>query len=616
MDKAIKKIKRDVEVMINWGILGIDSTQDEKLIKHAYAQQAKRYHIEVEPESFQVLYKAYKDALKEAQRYKELSHEHNKSEYLEIPSTRVTFDSILQEAEEVGKSIKYDYEDLFKKEIERQRFNKLSKSMNPCMIGFIHLVERTRESIDKEAIQRFFLAEIFLDNQYKDDFLLPLTVFLESEKACTMPLVIWLWVQLVYGLYGDRAFIYQKERLGSLQECIDTEVDEEDSGEWLQCKEIEVIHYVFRSYRDLLWLYDQDGKEQKLHKWEDHFGLTAQNHIDVKIQIAANPLYFQLIGRFILKHPGLPPEIYRYLMNRYHLVDYKPGVNYSYLEPLYEAIKVVTGLTSEGIKQDVIAHANKVRQMKEEIVAIYKKTMVLSYEESQQMLVEFFQNQSYDAYFFAPEWLQSIYYYFVHKKNCSYALWECFYKLYVESDTGKGTSGAWVKKMRDYLCYDYSRYKMMYDKEKSGLCSKETIQQFYKAITAYRRCEHAREIKGKKEREEWIENNLFSDGHRDTSRASVKGWTNELLEAFAEQIDYETNRAPYGYLYVYYFEDVIIAYRGQKNEKVTLSHHAYYGYLKAYAEKYLKAFYCIPSEKRAYAQWLKQIESHLEERGK
>ena len=46
-----------------WEILGIEPTDDMRMIKRAYAKKCKIYHPETHPEEFQLLHQSYKKAL-------------------------------------------------------------------------------------------------------------------------------------------------------------------------------------------------------------------------------------------------------------------------------------------------------------------------------------------------------------------------------------------------------------------------------------------------------------------------------------------------------------------------------------------------------------------------
>lgn len=52
--------------MIDWEVLGIQPTTDERAIKRAYAKQTRIHHPETDPEGFQLVYNAYQRALQSA----------------------------------------------------------------------------------------------------------------------------------------------------------------------------------------------------------------------------------------------------------------------------------------------------------------------------------------------------------------------------------------------------------------------------------------------------------------------------------------------------------------------------------------------------------------------
>lgn len=76
-----------------WGILGIESTVDLKVIKKAYASKLRLYHPEDDPKGFQNLREAYENALKEAKYIKEVNS--SNTTINEEPSLHNEYDEIL-----------------------------------------------------------------------------------------------------------------------------------------------------------------------------------------------------------------------------------------------------------------------------------------------------------------------------------------------------------------------------------------------------------------------------------------------------------------------------------------------------------------------------------------
>lgn len=63
-----------------WKVLGIESTQDKKEIKRAYAKLLKQYHPEENPEEFKQIQDAYQQCLHPGQNTESVSFEQNKQE--------------------------------------------------------------------------------------------------------------------------------------------------------------------------------------------------------------------------------------------------------------------------------------------------------------------------------------------------------------------------------------------------------------------------------------------------------------------------------------------------------------------------------------------------------
>ena len=146
-----------------WALLETEPTNDKRIIKHAYAKAAKKYHPEENPEEFQRVYAAYQQALeytKYAKAAFQLQQETKKDQPKEETETKE--ESFSEEQERIRQmffSIKSDREkklSIFRHKWEWYLKNQNKDSAKKEMLAYIKTSWFTEI---KEDVQQFYTLE-------------------------------------------------------------------------------------------------------------------------------------------------------------------------------------------------------------------------------------------------------------------------------------------------------------------------------------------------------------------------------------------------------------------------------------------------------------------------
>lgn len=214
-----------------WSMLGIEPTDDKKAIRRAFAAQSRLHHPEEEPEYFAALNQAYKAALdygaggekkgetpasfllerkskKEAE-YRESPRESGQKESRgeeenhkktnerdrniklprenERPENENTLDENAQKSpqEKSQEETEDSEESSLLKRLDQAAQQAIKKSMEKgALHDFIVLFENSKQAKQADTWKRFFLTEVFLGEQFSEEFGKGLLTYLSEQTLC------------------------------------------------------------------------------------------------------------------------------------------------------------------------------------------------------------------------------------------------------------------------------------------------------------------------------------------------------------------------------------------------------------------------------------------------
>ncbi len=124
-----------------WELLGIEPTDDKKIIRRAYAEQSRLHHPEEEPEYFTALNQAYKAALDHGIR---LKNTENMSDS-EKGSTEIRETQKIQKEQEISKTQEIQITQETQIIQETQTIQKTSKKQDNQAIQAIQAITKIQE---------------------------------------------------------------------------------------------------------------------------------------------------------------------------------------------------------------------------------------------------------------------------------------------------------------------------------------------------------------------------------------------------------------------------------------------------------------------------------------
>lgn len=172
-----------------WGLLGIKPTADRKAIRSAYAAQSRLHHPEEEPEYFVELNQAYRQALDFAR---------TADTDRESPEDRRSSESVKSNDTESGRMVS-----LLERLADAQQ-KAIQESMDTgALHEFISLFTNSKQAKNADTWRRFFLSEIFLGEQYSEEFARGLYTYLMEQEICpcgNLPMALLQELAIAYAL--------------------------------------------------------------------------------------------------------------------------------------------------------------------------------------------------------------------------------------------------------------------------------------------------------------------------------------------------------------------------------------------------------------------------------
>ena len=158
-----------------WSLLGIDPTDDKKAIRKAFAAQSRLHHPEEEPEYFAALNQAYKTALDYGMR----TEQETKYETV-FPENAI---KEFKDSDDISRKIQRETSLL--KLLDQAAEQAIKKSMEAgALHDFIALFENPKQAKQADTWKRFFLSDVFLKEQFSEEFGKGLFTYLSKQNLC------------------------------------------------------------------------------------------------------------------------------------------------------------------------------------------------------------------------------------------------------------------------------------------------------------------------------------------------------------------------------------------------------------------------------------------------
>lgn len=158
-----------------WSLLGIDPTDDKKAIRKAFAAQSRLHHPEEEPEYFAALNQAYKTALDYGMR----TEQEMKYETV-FPENAI---KEFKDSDDISRKIQRETSLL--KLLDQAAEQAIKKSMEAgALHDFIALFENPKQAKQADTWKRFFLSDVFLKEQFSEEFGKGLFTYLSKQNLC------------------------------------------------------------------------------------------------------------------------------------------------------------------------------------------------------------------------------------------------------------------------------------------------------------------------------------------------------------------------------------------------------------------------------------------------
>ena len=158
-----------------WSLLGIDPTDDKKALRKAFAAQSRLHHPEEEPEYFAALNQAYKTALDYGMR----TEQEMKYETV-FPENAI---KEFKDSDDISRKIQRETSLL--KLLDQAAEQAIKKSMEAgALHDFIALFENPKQAKQADTWKRFFLSDVFLKEQFSEEFGKGLFTYLSKQNLC------------------------------------------------------------------------------------------------------------------------------------------------------------------------------------------------------------------------------------------------------------------------------------------------------------------------------------------------------------------------------------------------------------------------------------------------
>ena len=594
-----------------WEILNIEKTTDKSIIRKAYAKMSKVYHPEREPEKFQELFKAYKEALeyKEYQDYlddgdddfwEEDSIDGKYENLREYEENSYVFTKKADNTNNTEESI----EDKDKFEASAFEIVPLEKCKPAIKEGILAFIENFAD-LEQKNWKLFMVRPEFLRVQFEELFVIHLVKYLKEQDRYEVG-------ELPFDLVRELYFSYRpyKEEQGEalfgdgLTDLFEIIYQNKSGDAVLEqyshpAYQSDVVKY--QIYYKIQKRVLKDKETQKPDVWmmymsEINREIFQQDGVESK----RDGLLYSMLAFVIEEAKNLSKEVFEYLFRSFELDNVKSSKRWEYIKPLYEALeKKGFPLNTNNMVDTKGKRAQEIRTLMQEIDTFCKRELT---EDDRAQIYNFFRGELFEKYKLDGEFLIERLYIYLSQKELISKVWIeeylAFYdEVYEQTNSLLGRE-----------CYNLMSSRLKNDTQ---------VGEDYEEL--------------KEDKMEWVLKYFFEEKFTRVWNSSKPGamkvvyrsiLTNHM-ETLANQQNYEWDLCSEGHLYVVKEGNgyVFIRKKGvevqsigvsedsdmeEVNEKVTLTGEEYYHILEELLEIFTGRYTCLPSEKKKWQELMER----------
>lgn len=387
-------------------ILDIVPTKDKKIIRHAYASQAKQYHLETDTKEIERLKEAYDSAMAYAREvseymdvdYTDALHIPEESEWDEEEEEEDHTD-ILNTSGEKGnqeeKNVFYKSESLW------ENYEKIHYEKAKELPG----VQKLKADIEEghtfsfAEAKEYVMSEEFLHNQYEEFYIHALLELFEQYKGNLEEL--FLPFAFMYG-WNNASWLCQHES-GKEEEFLESQLGQKirdfiyerlfglNISPLLEKEEVVAFSINAQRYHALSIAYKEKDRKKQDFFWRSLWqGGLNQDELPV-VKVKNNFSFWSMLKIFLETHKELNFEVYQNLEQAFHLSTQKNSSKRHIFQTIVDIIEKNAG--------DSIFFMNTGEN---QIVEFRKKAHLSRYLEENKLDYSSFA-YFYELYYFVPE---------------------------------------------------------------------------------------------------------------------------------------------------------------------------------------------------------------------
>ncbi len=367
-------------------VLRIEKTKDKKVIRHAYAELVKIYHMETHPKEFEQIKEAYGQAMEYADSEEIFSEdifknngtaaEDNQIQDNTIEHVLLSLDNISEDDEIENDSETDDAKNIPAGKFFETQSEELYGNTHMAELNNLNGIQKIREDLENQQaggfnyFKDYVLSAEFLKYQY-DKYYIKLignllTEYAEKQKNSQI-LNMFLPFGIMYGVFGglrdcytiydklNLYFISEYERHSDYLESDDLIPLIQFAGQYIdadevlsRCKKEDIKFFLIAAnkYRVIAEGYGTGYYTPGLSQW--NYALSFMDYeVYPYVHIKNDYSIWVMTERLILNHPDIDLEILIWLADYFHMADVLKTSKKKIFEPVVRAIENVTGIKIE-----------------------------------------------------------------------------------------------------------------------------------------------------------------------------------------------------------------------------------------------------------------------------
>lgn len=393
-------------------ILGIAPTKDKKIIRHAYASQAKKYHLETDTEEVRRLKEAYDNAMAYAKETMDRSgvieddnqdgdfdiagYIRDDNAIPELPIEAIHVSSDEEEDQELEKNIFYKSKSLW------ENYEKIHYEKAKELPGYQKLKEDIERGYTFSFVEakEYVMSEEFLHNQYEEFYIHALLELFKEYKGNLEEL--FLPFAFMYGWNnggllcqyesGEEENIFLESHLGQeIRDFIYERLFGLNISPLLEKEEVVAFSINAQRYHALSIAHKEKDRKKQDFFWKSlwQYGLNYDELPVVKVKNDFS--FWSMLKIFLETHKELNFEVYQNLEQTFHLSTQSNSSKRHIFQPIMDIIEKNAG--------DSIFFMNTGEN---QIVEFRKKAHLSRYLQENKLDYSSFA-YFYELYYFVPE---------------------------------------------------------------------------------------------------------------------------------------------------------------------------------------------------------------------